>query len=133
MTYLAPFRIIEDAKGLLAGKDRYGLEIRGVRNLNLLSRFDAYQVVLEPDEDTPEWWAGAPSVARADDGTFYLACRMREGTSPRGRRGYEVRILRSRDGVAFEPVHAIPREAVPIPGFERPALVRDAQTGKELS
>ena len=98
-------------------------------NLRLLSRFDDYDVVLEPDEDTPEWWAGAPSVARADDGTFYLAARMREGNSPRGRRGYEVRLLRSRDGVAFEPVLSIPREQIPIQGFERPALVRDPQTG----
>jgi hypothetical protein len=54
---------------------------------------------------------------------------MREGNSPRGRRGYEVRLLRSVDGVQFERVHAIPREAVPIPGFERPALVADPKSG----
>jgi len=96
----------------------------------LLSHFDHYDVILEPDENSPEWWAGAPSVARADDGVFHLACRMREGNSPRGRRGYEVRLLRSADGIHFERVHSIPREAIPIPGFERPALVRDHATGQ---
>jgi len=97
---------------------------------NWLSRPDNYDVILEPDENTPEWWAGAPSVARADDGAFYLAARMREGHSPRGRRGYEVRLLRSGDGLRFERVASIPRESIPIPGFERPALLRDAATGR---
>jgi len=100
-----------------------------VRHLKFQSRFDSYEVVLEPDEDTPQWWAGAPSVARGDDGTFTLACRMREGHSPRGRRGYEVRLLRSSDGVHFERIGSIPRESIPIPGFERPALLRDPATG----
>jgi hypothetical protein len=54
---------------------------------------------------------------------------MREGFSPRGRRGYEVRVLSSTDGVQFEPVASIRREDVPIPGFERPALVRDPAGG----
>ena len=89
-----------------------------------------YTVVLEPDENTPEWWAGAPSVLLDDDGTFYMATRMREGNSPRGRRGYENRILKSADGRAFEPIHAIRRDDVGIPGFERPALVKDPATGK---
>jgi hypothetical protein len=89
----------------------------------------AYDVVLEPDEDRPEWWAGAPSVAVDDQGTYYLAARMREGNSPRGRRGYEIRILKSPDGGRFEPVNHITREAAGVPGFERPALLRDPQTG----
>ncbi len=89
-----------------------------------------YEVILEPDRDTPEWWAGAPSVLRTDDGTFYLAARMREGDSPRGLRGYEVRILKSADGRRFEPIHHIRREDARVSGFERPALVRDPHTGK---
>ncbi len=97
---------------------------------NIVAGMADYQVVLEPDEDTPEWWAGAPSVARGDDGTFYLACRMREGKSPRGRRGYEIRILKSEDGRHFEPINHLRRDDAGVASFERPALVRDPQTGK---
>jgi len=96
----------------------------------IVTALSRYSVVLEPDENRPEWWAGAPSVALAEDGTFYMACRMREGLSPRGRRGYEVRILRSRDGITFEPIHRIRREDAGVPGFERPALVRDPVSRK---
>ncbi|MBN2312104.1 MAG: hypothetical protein JXR94_24210 [Candidatus Hydrogenedentes bacterium] len=89
-----------------------------------------YKVVLEPDENTPEWWAGAPSVVRGRDGAFYLAARMREGNSPRGLRGYEIRILRSADGREFEPINRLRREDAHVPGFERPALVTDPDTGR---
>jgi hypothetical protein len=95
----------------------------------LRSRFTRYNVILEPDRDVPEWWAGAPSVTRDPAGRFHLACRMREGDSPRGRRGYEVRILGSDDGLYWERIHAIRRQDVPIPGFERPALLRDPHSG----
>ena len=96
----------------------------------IASAMSRYQVILEPDEDIPEWWAGAPSVVRADDGTFYLAARMREGRSPRGKRGYEIRILRSDDGRHFEPINHIRREDAGVPVFERPSLLRDPKTGK---
>ncbi len=89
-----------------------------------------YQVVLEPDENVPEWWAGAPSVAVAPDGTFYLAARMREGRSPRGRRGYEIRLLKSRDGVHFAPVGNLRREDMGVPGLERPSLRWDPRSGR---
>jgi hypothetical protein len=94
------------------------------------TKFREYQVVLEPDKDQPEWWAGAPSVVRDPKGTFWLACRMRTADAPRGLRGYEIRILRSRDGIHFEKAHSIRRENVPIPGFERPALLLDPRTGR---
>lgn len=92
-------------------------------------QFTRYDVVLEPDHNEPEWWAGAPSVVRANDGSFYLAARMREGMSPPGFRGYEIRILHSPDGVHFEPIHRIRREDAGLRGFERPALVIDPHTG----
>jgi hypothetical protein len=97
---------------------------------SLRARLSDFTTVLQPDRDVPEWWAGAPSVCRDSDGVFWMACRMREGDSPRGLRGYEIRILRSEDGARFEAVHSIPREQVPIPGFERPALVLNPQTGR---
>lgn len=96
----------------------------------IVQALSQYHVVLEPDENTPEWWAGAPTVLRAADGSFYLAARMREGNSPRGKRGYELRILKSADGYRFEPVHRLRREDVGVPGFERPALVRVPETGQ---
>jgi hypothetical protein len=89
-----------------------------------------YRVILEPDENTPQWWAGAPSVVRGDSGEFYLAARMREGNSPRGYRGYEVRILRSSDCRSFECINRITREAAGVPVFERPCLVRHPGTGQ---
>ncbi len=97
---------------------------------NVPAQFSTYEVILRPDESKPEWWAGAPSVARDSAGAFWMACRMRRADAPRGLRGYEIRILRSEDGVKFEKALSIPREAVPIPGFERPALLRDPVSGK---
>jgi hypothetical protein len=94
----------------------------------LPEQFRRYDVILEPDKDEAEWWAGAPSAVRDDTGTFWLACRMRTADSPRGLRGYEIRVLRSEDGVHFEKAHSIRREDVPIPGFERPALLIDPTT-----
>ncbi len=95
----------------------------------ITAKFSDYDVILRPDEDKPEWWAGAPSVVH-DNGVFWLAARMRTQESTRGLRGYEIRILRSEDGVNFDSVHRIKRDEVPIPGFERPALLKDPATGK---
>jgi hypothetical protein len=95
---------------------------------SITSKFREFRVVLEPDKNEPEWWAGAPSVVCDAGGVFWMACRMRTADSPRGQRGYEIRILRSEDGLSFAKVHSIRREDVPIPGFERPALVIDPKT-----
>lgn len=102
-------------------KDVYGAIAR---------EFEQYDVILAPDTVAPGWWAGAPSVLRDKDGVFWLACRMRTPEGQRGLRGYELRILRSDDGVKFETVHRIRREDVPVPGFERPALLADPITGR---
>ncbi len=96
--------------------------------VNVSEHFNDYDVVLEPDKDAPEYWAGAPSVVRDDKGTFWMACRMRSPEHPRGLRGYEIRILKSDDGIHFEKYHSILRQEVPIPGFERPALLIDPDT-----
>jgi len=97
---------------------------------DIVSAMARYEVILEPDEDTPEWWAGAPSALLAEDGTFYLAARMREGRSPRGRRGYEIRILKSVDGRHFEVINRILREQAEVAVFERPCLVQNPRTGR---
>ncbi|HOH29505.1 MAG TPA: hypothetical protein PLC40_07515 [Candidatus Hydrogenedentes bacterium] len=92
--------------------------------------FDSYDLILKPDTIAPGWWAGAPSVVQDKDGVFWLACRMRTAEGERGLRGYEIRILRSEDGIHFEKVHQLRREDVPIPGFERPSLLTDPATGR---
>ena len=97
---------------------------------SIAEKFNHYDVVLKPDKDAPEWWAGAPSVVRDEKGIFWMAARMRSPEHPRGLRGYEIRILKSQDGINFEQVYRIGREEVPIPGFERPALVIDPVTKK---
>jgi len=94
-----------------------------------LAHFGTWTVAARPDRDAPEWWAGAPSVVRDDEGAFWMAARMRTADAPLGLRGYEIRIYRSDDGLSFEPVHGIRREDVPVPGFERPALLRDPRSG----
>lgn len=91
----------------------------------LRRRFSTYTTVLRPERDEADWWAGAPSVAQVPGGDTYMACRMREAISPRGRRGYEVRLLASGNGVEFDTVGGIKREDVPIRGFERPSLLYD--------
>ncbi len=97
---------------------------------NIAGKFKNYDVVLKPDKDLAEYWAGAPSVVRDDQGIFWMAARMRSPEHPRGLRGYEIRILRSKDGVNFKKYHSIYREQVPIPGFERPALLIDPLSKK---
>ncbi|NWG12427.1 MAG: hypothetical protein HXY20_02700 [Acidobacteria bacterium] len=93
-------------------------------------KFGPHEVILGPDKDEADWWAGAPSVVRDAKGVFWLACRMRTAEGPRGRRGYEIRILRSEDGRHFRRIHSIRREDVPIPGFERPSILLDPSTGR---
>lgn len=92
--------------------------------------YTQYHTAVKPEQDEPDWWAGAPSVVRAMDGTIWLACRMREAESPRGERGYEIRLLRSADGYDFEPVHAIHRDELGTVSVERPALVQNPLSGK---
>jgi len=101
-------------------------------NLKLLSNeLHKYQVILKPDKDEPDWWAGAPSVLLTKEGKFYLAARMREANAPRGRRGYEIRLLESQDGLKFKTIRSLNRDDTPlIKGFERPALVFDEKTCK---
>ncbi len=103
----------------------YGLDLGAIRD-----RFAAWTVVAEPDRDEPEWWVGAPSVCRDDAGAFWMATRMRTADAPLGLRGYEIRIHRSDDGIAFETVLSLRREEVGVPGFERPALFRDPVSGR---
>lgn len=78
------------------------------------------QVVLEPEDPRPGSWAGGPS-AQLVDGTWWLAYRLRR---PVGEgRGFANVVARSEDGVHFEPVVAIGKDAFGAESLERPALV----------
>ncbi|MHA1682147.1 MAG: hypothetical protein ACTSUE_14510 [Promethearchaeota archaeon] len=89
-----------------------------------------YKTVLEPDKDQRDWWAGAPSILKVDGGNqFIMAARMREADAPRGRRGYEIRLLDSNDGINFKKIFGITKEQAGIRGFERPSIVQDPVSG----
>jgi hypothetical protein len=78
-------------------------------------------VAIAPPRSEPGWWAGAPS-AWVDGDTTWLAYRLR---APIGEgRGYEVVVARSADGVHFDPVVALDKDAFGAESLERPALVR---------
>ena len=78
------------------------------------------EVVLAPEDPRPGSWVGAPS-AQLVDGTWWLAYRMRR---PIGEgRGFANVVARSTDGVRFEPVVGLGREAFGAESLERPALV----------
>ncbi len=91
-------------------------------------RFRDYTAILEPDRNEAEWWAGGPAVVRDRSGVFWMAARMRNN-HPTGPRGYELRLMRSEDGLRFRKVgQVLPAEAG-VAGFERPALLLDPQSG----
>lgn len=76
-------------------------------------------VVVSPPEDRPGAWAGAPSALLVD-GVFWLAYRLRR---PVGEgRGYANVVARSQDGVKFETVAVVERDAFGADSLERPAL-----------
>jgi hypothetical protein len=78
------------------------------------------EVVLTPDDPRPGAWAGGPS-AQLVDGTWWLAYRLRR---PVGEgRGFANVVARSTDGVRFEPVVELTKDAFGAESLERPALV----------
>ncbi|MFX0097968.1 MAG: hypothetical protein ACFFCS_00185 [Candidatus Hodarchaeota archaeon] len=83
-----------------------------------------FKKVVEPEKNEANWWAGAPSVAfDPENHEFWLAVRMRTAEGRRGQRGYEIRILKSKEGEKFDVVRKIHRKDLGVPVLERPALV----------
>jgi hypothetical protein len=62
----------------LPGQEAPGFRTPAVRGDfgSIPRKFEQYDVILGPDKDEADWWAGAPSVARDAKGVFWLACRM---------------------------------------------------------
>lgn len=82
--------------------------------------YDDAELVVPAPAAGPGNWAGAASAVLVD-GTFWLTYRLRRPLTDG--RGVAVVVARSEDGVHFEPVCEVPREAFRCESFERPALV----------
>ena len=80
--------------------------------------------------DGSGYWAGGPSVAVDDEGTVWLAYRLRRPVGDG--RGYAVAVARSDDGLAFTEVARVERAAFGCDSLERPALVRRPDGGWRL-
>jgi hypothetical protein len=85
----------------------------------LPGRADAVVAVAAPGAG-PGFWAGAPSAAIDDDGTFLLAYRVRNGHDGND----ETIVARSDDGERFETVVTLDESRFGAMAVERPALVR---------
>jgi hypothetical protein len=68
-------------------------------------------------------WAGSPSAAQDEDGSFVVAYRTRGGTGPDDPAATVV--ARSDDGVRLETVATLDKSRFGAMSMERPALVRD--------
>ncbi len=66
------------------------------------------------------YWAGSPSAALDEDGTFVVAYRVRTGERGRG----STVVARSEDGESFTTVATLDQERFGAQSMERPALVR---------
>ncbi len=83
--------------------------------------------VLEPPGTGPGHWVGAPSILydAEDAGVYYLTYRLRK---PRGEgRGYMCVVADSADGISFEPIWEVHKDAFDASSVERAALVKTPQ------
>jgi hypothetical protein len=90
---------------------------------------DAVAVAVPAPGPGPGNWAGAASAVRVGD-TIWLTYRVRRPVEQG--RGVAVVVARSSDGVAFEKVAVVHREAFACESFERPVLVPLPEGGWRL-
>ncbi|MET1006558.1 MAG: hypothetical protein ABWX96_13490 [Propionibacteriaceae bacterium] len=91
--------------------------------------YDDAVVVVPAPGTGPGNWSGAASVVLVD-GVFWLTYRVRRPLH--AGRGVSVVVARSDDGLLFDPVCEIGREAFGAASFERPVLVPVAGIGWRL-
>src|SRR5215213_4618071 len=84
-----------------------------------LPTYDDAELVVQAPDAGPGNWSGAASAVLVD-GTFWLTYRIRRPLTEG--RGVAVVVARSSDGVSFEPVTEVQREAFGCESFERPVL-----------
>lgn len=89
---------------------------------SLLFQPEHGQIVREPPGGGAGYWAGAPG-AWYERGEFYLVYRLRRPRGVDPDRGAEVRIARSRDGLAFEDLWRGTKGELGSTSIERCALV----------
>lgn len=85
---------------------------------------------IEPPGSGVGFWAGGPSAVHADDGTFWLAYRLRRPVDQG--RGFANVVARSSDGVEFQTVAVVTSDEFGSASLERPALVPLAGGGFRL-
>ena len=82
-----------------------------INRQDIIDALSKFKTVVEPEKNEANWWAGGPSVAYDEHNKeFWLAVRMRTAEGTRGSRGYEIRILKSKDGENFSIVKKIHRK-----------------------
>lgn len=91
--------------------------------------YDDVEVVVPAPGAGPGNWAGAASAVLVD-GVTWLTWRVRRPLTDG--RGVSVVVARSTDGVRFEPVTEVSREAFGAESFERPVLVPLREGGWRL-
>ena len=91
-----------------------------LRTLPPLPSYDDVDVVVSAPAGGPGNWSGAASAVLVDD-VFWLCYRVRRPLTDG--RGVSVVVARSDDGVRFEHVAEVQREAFGSESFERPVLV----------
>lgn len=91
--------------------------------------YDGVEVVVPAPGAGPGNWAGAASAVLVD-GVTWLTWRVRRPLTDG--RGVAVVVARSSDGVRFEPVAEVARDAFHAESFERPALVPLREGGWRL-
>ena len=84
-----------------------------------LPRFEGAEVVVPAPGPGAGNWAGAASAVLVD-GTFWLTYRVRRPVD--AGRGVSVVVARSTDGIEFETVCEVEREAFGAASFERPVV-----------
>jgi len=85
-----------------------------------LPRYEGAEVVVPAPAAGAGNWAGAASVVLAD-GVFWMAHRVRRPLD--AGRGVSVVVSRSTDGVHFQPVASVERDAFAAASFERPVIM----------
>jgi len=87
------------------------------------------EVVVPAPATGPGNWAGAASAVLVD-GVFWLSYRLRRPLDEG--RGVSVVVARSDDGVQFQPVAEVHRDAFGAASFERPVLIPRPEGGWRL-